>query len=776
MDGDQREELTERDKRKLEKEDAIKNTVIVAGRVISRVYGGEGAGKVVDKIVSTEEFDRVARKFSKTSAKYSYIPRTTVKKLNKNAPRANKALDMYSAMNGGKSSSNSTASTSTSNTSTNVTSNLGKGSKSNGLLNFFKNIGSSTEAKTEKTEDLSASGEIIEFAKKAFLGLIGGFSGFGGCMGLILIIAVIMLFLGPLMHINSIIEGIASFGDHLGNWVTGCGWTSDEECYNNRMDNFYVRVEDRSKFIKNSYNIDLNDELLIATLTYTNPFSDYEYDPKNPGADDFIKSTKVDFRRATNEIDKLINEMTTCNMVVEILNKTYTLEVPCINTNEDSWEDRIGMAINPLGEVIENAIQDAITNALNGSLYDITGKLDEEKYRKYLEEEFIEKYYSKHLPNDDTKQDKILLIVDEIYSRVAYFNYLFAIENNKVKEYANCPNGVSIDFNGEIKNYSLETYVAGLICPNGECKGDNEEALKALSVAYRTLVLNQTSNCSEAITSDSLSSDFDTKIPDNVLDATKATGDEILISGSAIYNDLTVEQDKFFELAKEGLNYKEILEKIYGEVVEVSGMVSSSGKYSVTPEGYGIMPKDKAELQERAKHYAEKKIDIINGQAINLMMYQDTAGLISQCPWYVKSRALELIYLSNMEDPIKLDAMDALISARGNGNSWYNGIPSLDPFNKSSDSTQPRVGAIISWSSSTKAGASHNYGHVAIVEAVNYTKGTITISEAYNGAGADAANNWANTVYRIQELSFDEIQTYGNKTGYSFNGYVYILG
>ena len=95
-------------------------------------------------------------------------------------------------------------------------------------------------------------------------------------------------------------------------------------------------------------------------------------------------------------------------------------------------------------------------------------------------------------------------------------------------------------------------------------------------------------------------------------------------------------------------------------------------------------------------------------------------------------------------------------------------------FPRSTDYTQPMPGAIVSWSSSESAGASHNYGHVAIIESVDYENQTVVISDGYNLEGADGASTWGNVVYRTRTMTFEEIKNY--QRGFTFNGYVYILG
>ena len=159
------------------------------------------------------------------------------------------------------------------------------------------------------------------------------------------------------------------------------------------------------------------------------------------------------------------------------------------------------------------------------------------------------------------------------------------------------------------------------------------------------------------------------------------------------------------------------------------------------------------------------------------MFYNSSNGLISQCPWYAKSRASEIVYYSNMPDDVKNAAMVSISHTGGNGVDF---VPNVDKslFNKSQDYRDVRPGSVVSWSSRASDGAScHNYGHVAIVEKVN-SDGTIVISEGGNTAGPNAANVWSNIGYWKRTVNLDYMRYHKNNYGcsYTFNGYAYLLG
>lgn len=145
-----------------------------------------------------------------------------------------------------------------------------------------------------------------------------------------------------------------------------------------------------------------------------------------------------------------------------------------------------------------------------------------------------------------------------------------------------------------------------------------------------------------------------------------------------------------------------------------------------------------------------------------------TAGYVSQCPWYAKYRAIEIVESSNLSSDLKSKAKSALLATNGNGNMWYAGTNStLSYFQYSNDVNKPKPGSIVAWERNT-----HNYGHVGIVEKVN-ADGSVVISEGWNMGGPNGADIPSNIKIITHTMSIEEVRTYGG-TG-SFIGYTYLF-
>lgn len=224
-----------------------------------------------------------------------------------------------------------------------------------------------------------------------------------------------------------------------------------------------------------------------------------------------------------------------------------------------------------------------------------------------------------------------------------------------------------------------------------------------------------------------------------------------------------------YELADAGLAYDAILRHFYGAgKIEITEMKSV---LSMLYDSISEVPGEISDLYQRALDYNRIGIGYIGDASVNLgLIYKIDASNLGQCVWYARSRALELIYYSNMSDAEKYIAYEAIASTNGHGRDWYSN-PSGSIFEKSTNYAEPRPGAIVSWS----GGDGHNYGHVAIIESVDMENRTVVMSDGYNGGGANGAPTWANVRYRTRTLTFEQIKNYGNGN-YRFNGYVYILG
>lgn len=159
----------------------------------------------------------------------------------------------------------------------------------------------------------------------------------------------------------------------------------------------------------------------------------------------------------------------------------------------------------------------------------------------------------------------------------------------------------------------------------------------------------------------------------------------------------------------------------------------------------------------------------IEGTSKGLSKYYNfSAGNVSQCPWYAKYRAIEIVMTSSLSKSLKTKARAVLTATGGNGNQWYAGTNStLKYFKYTSDITKPKAGSIVSWEMNA-----HSYGHVGIIEKV-YSDGSVLVSEGWNRFGAEAANGVNSIKIITRKMTQSALATYDGKG--KFKGYTYLF-
>lgn len=242
---------------------------------------------------------------------------------------------------------------------------------------------------------------------------------------------------------------------------------------------------------------------------------------------------------------------------------------------------------------------------------------------------FIPDYYDEYLPgkDDPTYLEKIKKIAEDIYLLYKDIGPSQTCAVSYAGPSSLCPNGITIEGTGTI---DLEEYIAGVVS-NEAYSSEGMEALKAQAVAARTYALNYTNYCSNVIPNSTAAQTFTKNINDRAREAVNTTRGEVLVNldgkvFSAMYDSFcyddndcpdskknsdgtyTVTYTKMpygekhiitlsdpkqqsrinpkhghahgmsqlvsYELAKSGMNYREILSYFYSDGVEISLVLS----------------------------------------------------------------------------------------------------------------------------------------------------------------------------------------------------------
>ncbi len=339
--------------------------------------------------------------------------------------------------------------------------------------------------KNKEEEEISGEGNFsADLAKKIITFFTAGIISINGCLTIIIIASVVCLIVTPLFYINEIIGNVSSklttFGEKMGNLLTFRGWCTDEECEEKEKNDFYEKIDKvYEKYKGNPYYVTLNTNLITATLTYADPFSTTAgTDDEASSIYDLLPSNYVDFKKSQKKVDLLATKMVSfCCYEDGAEFKASNGKHMCQGSDHKNYDD------------INYYCPEDIIDPKTGEIlvdYSERYKLDIERYREYLEDDFMLQFYYENKQNDDT-QDKINRAVEEIFLRVSFYEEMdFAsssssyFSGNNIKVVVeDCLNGMVID------EVSLYEYIQGVLYVEGFATGRPEEFLKAMAVVAK---------------------------------------------------------------------------------------------------------------------------------------------------------------------------------------------------------------------------------------------------------------------------------------------------
>lgn len=427
---------------------AGKDVADVAGKAAATYFGGAAGAQIYDKAAKTELGQEVLGMVGDELAS-NPMAKGALAKAQPKIEQAKPMLDTAAGAIGGSAANAGTSSTpkglntngygvnNTNNTSVNMpqhknnpipTGNQNSNSQdsnspnSNTQSNFNSglNMGDPTKKAAEKVKNIRNFSEkvkkywpIIVVAAKVFIGFI------------ILFLIVVIINSG-IAYIKNM---LGELDDRFLNFVSGCGWSTDAQCDVKEINNFYDEINKVYEEYKKDKSVEINRELIVATLTYNNPFL------TNATDDD----TSIDYRKNKKQVSKLAEQMVKkCHYKVNL---------------QDGTKTQVSSFYELTSEEIGNF------NLQSDDNYCV----DELAYRKYLEETFIIKYYFDN-KNTDENKIKAKQMVDQIFARVSFVNVLSGnlgydqiLVDREVKVTVTDCNGVAT-----IAQVSLNEYLAGV--------------------------------------------------------------------------------------------------------------------------------------------------------------------------------------------------------------------------------------------------------------------------------------------------------------------------
>jgi surface antigen len=400
---------------------------------------------------------------------------------------------------------------------------------------------------------------------------------------------------------------------------------------------------------------------------------------------------------------------------------------------------------------------------------------------------------------------------------------------------------ITVVSNGVSKSIDFEDYVAGVV--TAESSDDRfYEAMKAQAIAARTYALYKTNNCQNSISNSTNDQVYSNNASAKAIQAAKDTSGIIMVGsdgkvipaffasypkagysgfGSSVpacgniscnatqctttlykmgpnnkyqafqftmdrkykgsyWNgaDLTNQGGHCYGYSQLGARYLDSIGKKYDEILnEFFIDYKLATMNSATSTGDGLTATASGFIARFTKPSRSNSIyyDQSTKDQYAYTIYE------GECAWYAYYRAQEILLNST--------------GSKGNVQSANGGEfcqANKSYYKESTDPTKPKVGALISWSSS-------QYGHVAVVEQVN-SDGSIVISEGGNGFGASGDRNYLSYVghendsnysivrkqrrkanclntgcFNSQTLKLTRIKNYNSDGSYPFACYIYLL-
>lgn len=602
-------------------------------------------------------------------------------------------------------------------------------------------------------------------------------------LGFIILITVIIIIFYPIIMADQLITDIKSdvslFFEKTGNLLTLKGWCaeSDGSCQKKAEQKYYNQLQKvYEKYSEDGVEIDT--QLITATIFYGDTLSD----------------------------DKFQNED------IENVDDLYS--------QSDDDDNKIHL----------KDVKKLASNMVSGNGLDYT------KYRNYLVDTYIPKRFS-YMYEEVDKERAIQNIADEIMAFASLEEGMgsgdFA-SCNVIN--TSCP-GITISGGSYAGTYTLEDYIAGVIS-HEVGSGWPDEALKAQAIAARSFAINYTNNCTKTIENSTNAQTFEPAKDERLISATNDTAGMVLTYNNKILNaeysawwgsnggtscgsynscqngmcsinltktpnnekwTFTMPQNyfaygdvtnniqmndssiralgghcrgmsqfgaKYLDLG-EHKTYDQILQTFYSDGVEISTFGNNKNSCSNNTSSKGLIASDYKGFMQRVSNPTAS--DYYYSQNY---IYSSNVG---QCVWYAQRRALEILNTVDIDEAKRKQAIQAVMNTTGNGRDWWNN-PSLKMFGTSTNYQEPKVGALIVWryTSQNIASMGADYGHIGVVEAVDYENKTMTVSDGWK-------NNWGNpntieyASFGFRTVPFEWAQNYGNPQKYIFLGYVYLL-
>lgn len=556
-----------------------------------------------------------------------------------------------------------------------------------GKSNRFKNLFGGR--KNKNVNKPSFQKLIIKFIKKnpgLFLSIAVGFFSF--LMHFLLILVLIFAVMYVIELLSNVTEVINNVGQIIWNGIIYQKWETDQSMYLHNIEVYVdLYLKDENKYDKSTVDAE-KIRYYVNTTTFYSNVVDPDLIGIESSGENSTESDNDDIGTFIGDSATLDNKYSSVKLdPKELIPKMFD----CAKYENGIRKESV---VCPVVFTTHN-IPTFSGNLLSGSKF----YFSEEKYEKYLREEYVPKKFINcdKCSYKDASNDEKTSIADRITNEImsqAKSNYVShnADDKSNYTAYSIQSSGITVkDKEGNIiGKYSLSEYVETIV--ERDAAKYNDEIKKAYALTVISKLLVNVSN------NEIVEDNFDSSI---VTDSTKKAVASVI--NLKIMKDGKVYYSTFdFEKAQKvnPQEYVAILKALFGDDISIEKSISDGLQLDSTTGFY--MRVEKASnvpgTESYENYYGKNKI-----------------GLIGECAWYATNRAKEItntLGVSKWTD-------------NGDGGTFCN-LPQASNYKtcwpSRGEKCSPKQGAIIS-------GDFGEWGHVGIIEKVN-SDGTYNLSHA----------------------------------------------
>lgn len=620
-----------------------------------------------------------------------------------------------------------------------------------GKSNRFKNLFGGR--KNKNVNKPSFQKLIIKFIKKnpgLFLSIAVGFFSF--LMHFLLILVLIFAVMYVIELLTNVTEVINNVGQIIWNGIIYQKWETDQSMYLHNIEGYVdLYLKDENKYDKSTVDAEKIRYYVNTTTFYSNVVDpdligiessgENSTESDNDDIGTFIgDSATLDNKYSSVKLDpkELIPKMFDCAKYENGIRKESVV-CPAVFTTHN--------------------IPTFSGNLLSGSKF----YFSEEKYEKYLREEYVPKKFINcdKCSYKDASNDEKTSIADRITNEImsqAKSNYVShnADDKSNYTAYSIQSSGITVkDKEGNIiGKYSLSEYVETIVERDAAKYNDEIKKAYALTVISKLLVNVSNNEIVEDNFDSSIVTDSTKKAVASVIDL------KIMKDGKVYYSTFDFEKAQKVNPQE----YVAILKALFGDDISIEKSISDGLQLDSTTGFYMRVeaPSTQPGTESYENYYGKNNI-----------------GYIGECAWYATNRAKEITNILGVRTWTTNRHGGNFCNDDGDARYYKRCWP------ERGEKCSPKQGAIISWG--YKWGPYVEYGHVAIIEKVEGNNVIYSDSATSRGsAGLDAdtipnslrlsnctSNPNKSCITPKQKATIEELE-HGGSNGRFIHCYIYL--